>query len=103
MWADFLQRLYREIAEEAMRKMPENKAAVRSGLITALRGRVSQPNRLAGLPREEQLATLGLAWALLRDASEEADASIGAAAAVALITNAFPRTTIWAPARKHRR
>ncbi len=88
-WAEFLQQLYREIAEQEMQHIPLDRGAALTALIACLRNHVTDPDALAGLSREDRLATLGLAWSILRDAPAEVDASIAALSAVALIAERF--------------
>ncbi|HVC60510.1 MAG TPA: hypothetical protein VND19_09145 [Acetobacteraceae bacterium] len=89
LWAEFLQRLYREIAEQDMRNIPLNRAAVQAGIVAALRRRVNDAEALAALRPEDRLATLGLAWTVMREAPDDADASLGAVAAATLIAERF--------------
>jgi len=91
LWAEFLQRLYREIAEQDMRNIPLNRAAVQAGIVAALRRRMNDADGMAALDPADRLATLGLAWTILRDAPDEADASLGAVAAATLIAERFAR------------
>jgi hypothetical protein len=90
-WAEFLQRLYREIASQELPNNFEDPAAVQASLIAALRRRVTDIDALTALAPEERQATLGLAWSVLRDASDEDDASIGALAAATLIGERLAR------------
>ncbi len=91
LWAEFLQLLYREIAEQDMRNIPLNRAAVQAGIVAALRRRMNDADGMAALDPADRLATLGLAWTILRDAPDEADASLGAVAAATLIAERFAR------------
>jgi hypothetical protein len=90
-WAEFLQRLYREIASQELPNNFEDPAAVQAALIAALRRRVTNIESLTELAPEDRQATLGLAWAVLRDAPDEDDASVGATAAATLIGERFAR------------
>ena len=91
LWADFLQRLYREIAEQDMRNIPLDRAAVQAGIVAALRRRMNDGDSMAALDPSDRMATLGLVWTMLRDASDEIDASLGANAAATLIAERFAR------------
>jgi len=84
-WAEFLQRLYREIANQELPNLFEDPTSVTSSLIVALRGRVTDSDALTALDPRDRQATLGLAWTILHEAPEEDDASIGAMAAATLI------------------
>jgi hypothetical protein len=69
----------------------EDPAAVRAGLITALRARVATQETLGKLAPEDRQGLLGLAWAVLREAPGEDDASLGAVAFATLIAERFAR------------
>lgn len=84
-WAEFLQRLYWEIANQELPNNFADPTAVKNSLIDALRRWVTDAARLAALAPQDRQATWGLAWSVLREAPNEADISIGAIAAVTLI------------------
>jgi len=88
-WAEFLQRLYREIASQELPNNFEDPSVVKASLTAALRRRVTDPKTLTELAPEDRQAILGLAWAVLREAPNEDDATIGAVAAAALIGERF--------------
>jgi hypothetical protein len=77
--AEFLQRLYHEVAAEELRDHPHT-PAIRAALAAGLRRRVGDPSALAALPPAERLALLGLAWAELQDSPGDADLAAEAAA-----------------------
>jgi hypothetical protein len=84
-WAEFMQRLYREIAEGELPNCFEDESAVKNALCVALRRRVSDSDFLSALAPEDRQATLGMAWDVLRESPDEGDASAGAVAAATLI------------------
>ncbi len=90
-WAEFLQRLYREIATQELPNNFEDPAMVQAALIGALRRRVADQEGLMLLDAEDRQATLGLAWTVLQNAEDDNDASIGALAAATLIAERFAR------------
>ena len=93
--AEFLQRLYFEVAAEELSGHPDE-AKVRAALAAGLRRRVRDAEALAALDAEARLATLGLAWAELRAQPSAEDADAAAAAAVMLIAERLARWEILA-------
>jgi hypothetical protein len=89
-WAEFLQQLYREIAEQDLPNVAD-RDAVQAGIVAALHRRIDNPGALATLSAEDRLATLGIAWFILRDAPDEAQATLAATAAAMLIEERLAR------------
>ncbi|MBV9813871.1 MAG: hypothetical protein JO326_14070 [Acetobacteraceae bacterium] len=90
-WAEFLQRLYREIASQELPNNFADPSAVQAGLVAALRRRVTDREALDGVGPDDRQALLGLAWAVLQEAPDDDDASVGALAAATLIAERFAR------------
>lgn len=88
-WAEFLQQLYREIAERDLPNVADH-AEVRAGIVAALRRRIDDPGALFALSPDDRLATLGIAWTVLRDAPDD-EATIAAIAAAMLIEERVAR------------
>ncbi len=62
-----------------------------AGIVAALHHRIDNPDGLATLSAEDRLATLGVAWFILRDAPEDAQATLAATAAAMVIEERLAR------------
>jgi hypothetical protein len=89
-WAEFLQQLYREIAEQDLDNVAD-RATVQAGIVAALRRRMADSDTMAAMSSDDRLATLSVAWTVLHNAPGEADSSLGATAAAMLIAERFDR------------
>jgi hypothetical protein len=89
-WAEFLQQLYREIAEQDLDNVAD-RSSVHAEIVMALRRRIADPDVLATMISDDRLATLSIAWTVLRDAPDESDSSLAATAAALLIAERFDR------------